>query len=138
MTPRTVHAIREHQALKNYNNRAQTKLNEITSTMPSGFAIVRVPALYEPFLWNDDPMYDNPLFSYVPDLVNLLLDGRKVIMPKTFCKVGGRDIFEEYMRHELIGYEPEFIDAGFWHAEGGAVHCSTNAQRKPLDGGRWW
>ncbi|NWY71909.1 PADI1 deiminase, partial [Erithacus rubecula] len=76
-----------------------------------------------------------------PDMVNMLVLGRHLGIPKPFGPVvGGRCCLEQRVREllEPLGLSCTFIDDFFsYHVLSGDVHCGTNVRRKPL-AFKWW
>ncbi|NWY59599.1 PADI1 deiminase, partial [Chionis minor] len=76
-----------------------------------------------------------------PDMVNMLVLGRHLGIPKPFGPlVGGRCCLEERVRAllEPLGLTCTFIDDFFsYHVLSGDVHCGTNVRRKPF-AFKWW
>lgn len=72
----------------------------------------------------------------VPDAVNgLSVHSRLFVAPRQHTvSVGGTDVFEAEVRARLaaVGVETRFVEARVvLNANGGAVHCGTNALRVP-------
>uniref|UniRef100_A0A8C9MQZ9 protein-arginine deiminase n=1 Tax=Serinus canaria TaxID=9135 RepID=A0A8C9MQZ9_SERCA len=76
-----------------------------------------------------------------PDMVNMLVLGRHLGIPKPFGPVvGGRCCLEQRVREllEPLGLSCTFIDDFFsYHLLSGDVHCGTNVRRKPF-AFKWW
>uniref|UniRef100_A0A8C3NTH6 Protein-arginine deiminase n=1 Tax=Geospiza parvula TaxID=87175 RepID=A0A8C3NTH6_GEOPR len=76
-----------------------------------------------------------------PDMVNMLVLGRHLGIPKPFGPVvGGRCCLEQRVREllEPLGLSCTFIDDFFsYHVLSGDVHCGTNVRRKPF-AFKWW
>ncbi|NWY95139.1 PADI1 deiminase, partial [Loxia curvirostra] len=76
-----------------------------------------------------------------PDMVNMLVLGRHLGIPKPFGPVvGGRCCLEQRVREllEPLGLSCTFIDDFFsYHLLSGEVHCGTNVRRKPF-AFKWW
>ncbi|NXR08277.1 PADI1 deiminase, partial [Semnornis frantzii] len=76
-----------------------------------------------------------------PDMVNMLVLGRHLGIPKPFGPVvGGQCCLEEKVRAllEPLGLTCTFIDDFFsYHVLCGDVHCGTNVRRKPFTF-KWW
>ncbi|NWR96005.1 PADI1 deiminase, partial [Furnarius figulus] len=71
-----------------------------------------------------------------PDMVNMLVLGRQLGIPKPFGPVvGGQCCLEQRVREllEPLGLSCTFIDDYFsYHVLSGDVHCGTNVRRKPF------
>ncbi|NXC33576.1 PADI1 deiminase, partial [Campylorhamphus procurvoides] len=76
-----------------------------------------------------------------PDMVNMLVLGRQLGIPKPFGPVvGGQCCLEQRVREllEPLGLSCTFIDDYFsYHVLAGDVHCGTNVRRKPF-AFKWW
>ncbi|XP_015738040.1 protein-arginine deiminase type-1-like isoform X2 [Coturnix japonica] len=76
-----------------------------------------------------------------PDMVNMLVLGRHLGIPKPFGPlVAGQCCLEERVRALLqpLGLSCTFINDFFsYHVLSGDVHCGTNVRRKPL-AVKWW
>ncbi|XP_064534924.1 protein-arginine deiminase type-1-like isoform X1 [Pseudopipra pipra] len=76
-----------------------------------------------------------------PDMVNMLVLGRHLGIPKPFGPVvGGQCCLEQRVREllEPLGLTCTFIDDYFsYHVLSGDVHCGTNVRRKPFPF-KWW
>ncbi|XP_010199043.2 protein-arginine deiminase type-1 [Colius striatus] len=76
-----------------------------------------------------------------PDMVNMLVLGRHLGIPKPFGPVvGGQCCLEQRVRAllEPLGLTCTFIDDYFsYHVLSGDVHCGTNVRRKPF-AFKWW
>ncbi|XP_005409873.1 PREDICTED: protein-arginine deiminase type-3 isoform X2 [Chinchilla lanigera] len=79
--------------------------------------------------------------AFFPDLVNMLVLGKYLGIPKPFGPViNGRCCLEEKVRSllEPLGLHCTFIDDFTpYHLLHGEVHCGTNVRRKPFDF-KWW
>ncbi|NWI67738.1 PADI1 deiminase, partial [Todus mexicanus] len=79
--------------------------------------------------------------AFFPNMVNMLVLGRHLGIPKPFGPpVGGQCCLEERVRAllEPLGLTCTFIDDFFsYHVLSGDVHCGTNVRRKPF-AFKWW
>ncbi|XP_071623118.1 protein-arginine deiminase type-1-like isoform X2 [Heliangelus exortis] len=79
--------------------------------------------------------------AFFPDMVNMLVLGKHLGIPKPFGpQVGGQCCLEERVREllEPLGLTCTFIDDYFsYHLLSGEVHCGTNVRRKPF-AFKWW
>uniref|UniRef100_A0A8C3NTI6 Protein-arginine deiminase n=1 Tax=Geospiza parvula TaxID=87175 RepID=A0A8C3NTI6_GEOPR len=84
---------------------------------------------------------DSEAEAFFPDMVNMLVLGRHLGIPKPFGPVvGGRCCLEQRVREllEPLGLSCTFIDDFFsYHVLLGEVHCGTNVRRKPF-AFKWW
>jgi protein-arginine deiminase len=79
--------------------------------------------------------------AYFPDVVNLLVLGKTIVIPKPFGpEPSGTCILEEEIRRLMrpIGLDCLFVDTWYsYHILSGEIHCGTNAYRDPLET-PWW
>ncbi|XP_021230299.1 protein-arginine deiminase type-1-like [Numida meleagris] len=79
--------------------------------------------------------------AFFPDMVNMLVLGRHLGIPKPFGPlIAGQCCLEERVRALLqpLGLSCTFINDFFsYHVLSGDVHCGTNVRRKPL-AVKWW
>ncbi len=79
--------------------------------------------------------------AYFPDVVNLLVLGNKLVIPKPFGpQPSGTCLIEDEIRRllEPLGLSCLFVDTWYsYHLLSGEIHCGTNAYREPLDT-LWW
>ncbi|CAN9511933.1 unnamed protein product [Ophioblennius macclurei] len=98
--------------------------------------IIDLPILFK--LENESELLAS---AYYPDLVNMLVLGKNLGIPKPFGpKVNGQCAIEAETRSllEPLGLSCTFIDNfESYHKEQGEVHCGTNVRRKPFDL-KWW
>ncbi|XP_021230371.1 protein-arginine deiminase type-1-like isoform X2 [Numida meleagris] len=96
--------------------------------------IIDIPQLFQA----DD---QTRAMAYFPDMVNMLVLGRHLGIPKPFGPlVAGQCCLEERVRALLqpLGLSCTFIDDFFsYHKLAGEVHCGTNVRRKPF-AFKWW
>ncbi|NWV90137.1 PADI1 deiminase, partial [Machaerirhynchus nigripectus] len=95
--------------------------------------IVDIPQLFV--------LTDSRADALFPDMVNMLVLGRHLGIPKPFGPaVGGQCCLERRVREllEPLGLSCTFIDDFFsYHVLAGDVHCGTNVRRKPF-AFKWW
>ncbi|CAL8353222.1 unnamed protein product [Gadus morhua 'NCC'] len=86
-------------------------------------------------------MEDNRAVAYYPDMVNMIVLGKELGIPKPFGpKVDGRCALEAEMTSlmEALGLNCTYIDNfASYHKLLGEVHCGSNVRRKPFEL-RWW
>ncbi|KAF7207645.1 protein-arginine deiminase type-2 [Nothobranchius furzeri] len=79
--------------------------------------------------------------AYYPDMVNMIVLGKNLGIPKPFGpRVNGRCALEAEMCSlmEALGLKCTFIDDfASYHKMMGEVHCGSNVRRKPFDF-KWW
>uniref|UniRef100_A0A8C6LTT3 Peptidyl arginine deiminase, type II n=1 Tax=Nothobranchius furzeri TaxID=105023 RepID=A0A8C6LTT3_NOTFU len=100
---------------------------------------------------DDDDIIDLPILfklekdfraaAYYPDMVNMIVLGKNLGIPKPFGpRVNGRCALEAEMCSlmEALGLQCTFIDDfASYHKMMGEVHCGSNVRRKPFDF-KWW
>ncbi|NP_001009791.1 protein-arginine deiminase type-3 [Ovis aries] len=95
--------------------------------------IVDIPQLFK--------MERRKAVAFFPDLVNMLVLGKHLGIPKPFGPViNGRCCLEEKVRSllEPLGLRCTFIDDFTpYHMLHGEVHCGTNVRRQPFSF-KWW
>ncbi|KAJ7998665.1 hypothetical protein DPEC_G00207240 [Dallia pectoralis] len=84
---------------------------------------------------------DNRAVAYYPDMVNMIVLGKNLGIPKPFGpKVNGRCVLETEMTRLMTGlglcctYIDDFTT---YHKMLGEVHCGSNARREPFSF-KWW
>ncbi|XP_076870355.1 protein-arginine deiminase type-2-like [Brachyhypopomus gauderio] len=94
-----------------------------------------------PILFKLDSKQGNRAGAYYPDMVNMLVLGQNLGIPKPFGpQVNGTCALETEMRSlmEPLGLKCTFIDDfASYHKLNGDVHCGSNVRRKPFEH-RWW
>uniref|UniRef100_A0AAY4DET2 protein-arginine deiminase n=1 Tax=Denticeps clupeoides TaxID=299321 RepID=A0AAY4DET2_9TELE len=84
---------------------------------------------------------DNRAAAYYPDMVNMIVLGNKLGIPKPFGpKVNGRCALEAEMCSLMVplGLSCTFIDDfASYHKLLGEVHCGSNVRREPFKT-KWW
>ena len=82
----------------------------------------------------------NRTVALVPGMVNLLVDGTTLLLPKPFGpRDGGVDTSEAAVDAKLPGFTTHYLDDwATYHAYDGEVHCGTNVKRLPPGAVRWW
>ncbi|XP_027821462.2 protein-arginine deiminase type-4 isoform X2 [Ovis aries] len=79
--------------------------------------------------------------AFFPNMVNMLVLGRHLGIPKPFGPViNGRCCLEEEVRSllEPLGLRCTFLDDYYaYHVRQGDVHCGTNVRRQPFSF-KWW
>ncbi|XP_072281544.1 protein-arginine deiminase type-1-like [Pyxicephalus adspersus] len=97
--------------------------------------IIDIPMLYQ----CNSPKKDAE--SYFPDMVNMLVLGNNLGIPKPFGpKINGMCCLEEKVRSllEPLGLTCYFLDDfDTYHKYLGEIHCGTNVVRKPFSF-KWW
>ncbi|OCT71063.1 protein-arginine deiminase type-1 isoform X2 [Xenopus laevis] len=97
--------------------------------------ITDIPVLYKLL------PYFNKAEAFYPNMVNLLVLGQFLGIPKPFGpKIDGKCCLEQKVCSllEPLGLDCTFIDDfGPYHQNAGDVHCGTNVIRKPFSD-KWW
>lgn len=79
--------------------------------------------------------------AFFPDMVNMVVLGRHLGIPKPFGPlINGRCCLEEEVRSllEPLGLHCTFIDDYYaYHKLLGEIHCGSNVRRKPFPF-KWW
>ncbi|KAI8505750.1 protein-arginine deiminase [Branchiostoma belcheri] len=79
--------------------------------------------------------------AYFPDMVNMIVLGKQLGIPKPFGPtIGGECAFEAKVRSQLepLGLTCHFVnDWDSYHLMLGEVHCGSNTRRKPFKF-KWW
>jgi protein-arginine deiminase len=95
--------------------------------------IIDLPVLYQPERGRAG--------AYFPDVVNMLVLGSTIVIPKPFGpEPSGVCLIEEEIISLLqpIGLTCVFVDTWYsYHILSGEIHCGTNAYREPLPT-PWW
>ncbi|XP_022531397.1 protein-arginine deiminase type-2 isoform X2 [Astyanax mexicanus] len=94
-----------------------------------------------PILFKVIPEEENRAVAYYPDMVNMIVLGTNLGIPKPFGpEVNGSCALETEMRSllEPLGLSCTFIDDfASYHKLLGEVHCGSNVLRKPFEF-KWW
>ncbi|NXJ29166.1 PADI1 deiminase, partial [Dicrurus megarhynchus] len=134
----TINEILANEGLRRFNNYAQVHLSVHPSVHPSLCPSIPPDIIDIPQLFVLTGSRADALF---PDMVNMLVLGRHLGIPKPFGPaVGGRCCLEQRVREllEPLGLSCTFIDDFFsYHVLAGDVHCGTNVRRKPF-AFKWW
>ncbi|XP_035379809.1 protein-arginine deiminase type-2-like isoform X1 [Electrophorus electricus] len=98
--------------------------------------IIDLPILFKVF-----PKKNKRAAAYYPDMVNMLVLGKNLGIPKPFGpQVQGTCVLEAEMRSllEPLGLNCTFIDDfASYHKLQGEVHCGSNVHREPFEF-QWW
>ncbi|KAM9299539.1 protein-arginine deiminase type-1-like [Gastrophryne carolinensis] len=97
--------------------------------------IIDIPQLYTYDMSNEQ------VEGYFPNMVNMLVLGNHLAIPKPFGpRIGGQCCLEARARSllEPLGLSCTFLDDfSTYHKNCGDIHCGTNVVRKPFDF-KWW
>ena len=131
----TVREVLSKTDFTNFNHTCQANIDNIRSALTNELGLsdpdfVKIPTIFED---------KTKAVAYVPDMVNLLVDGTTLVLAKPFGpRNNGADVFENDATNKLSGYSIHFIDDWDWyHRKEGEVHCGTNAKRTPPTV-KWW
>ncbi|KAF7207643.1 protein-arginine deiminase type-2 isoform X2 [Nothobranchius furzeri] len=137
--PRTVDDILSDENLRAENNYVQSCIDWNRDVLKRELGL------------DDDDIIDLPILfklekdfraaAYYPDMVNMIVLGKNLGIPKPFGpRVNGRCALEAEMCSlmEALGLQCTFIDDfASYHKMMGEVHCGSNVRRKPFDF-KWW
>uniref|UniRef100_A0A8B9B8U4 Protein-arginine deiminase n=1 Tax=Anser brachyrhynchus TaxID=132585 RepID=A0A8B9B8U4_9AVES len=135
----TINEILANEVLRKFNSYVQNCIswNRDILKRELGLAeqdIIDIPQLFQ----GNEQARANAFF---PDMVNMLVLGRHLGIPKPFGPlVAGQCCLEERVRAllEPLGLSCTFINDYFsYHVLFGDVHCGTNVRRKPF-AFKWW
>ncbi len=136
----TVNGLLGWTQFVNYNQNLQATIDAVRQQMKTGCGIaeqdiIDVPSLF----WKYGGT--NQALAHMPNMVNSLIAGTRVIAADPFGPVDGSvDKFKEPFVQEMnaIGLQVDFVDDWYpYHEWWGEVHCGTNATRTPA-AGDWW
>ncbi|NXT58855.1 PADI1 deiminase, partial [Pluvianellus socialis] len=135
----TINEILANEGLRKFNNYVQSCINWNRDILKRALGLAEPDILDIPQLFRGD--VTTGAEAFFPDMVNMLVLGRHLGIPKPFGPlVGGRCCLEERVRAllEPLGLTCTFIDDFFsYHVLSGEVHCGTNVRRKPF-AFKWW
>ncbi|NXL04435.1 PADI1 deiminase, partial [Mesembrinibis cayennensis] len=135
----TINEILANEALRKFNNYVQSCISWNRDILKRALGLAEPDILDIPQLFRGEVAAGAEAFF--PDMVNMLVLGRHLGIPKPFGPlVGGQCCLEERVRAllEPLGLTCTFIDDYFsYHVLSGEVHCGTNVRRKPF-AFKWW
>ncbi|XP_062363770.1 protein-arginine deiminase type-3-like [Cinclus cinclus] len=135
----TINEILANEELRKFNDYAQSCISWNRDVLKRALGLAEPDILDIPQLFQGDSTSGGQAFF--PDMVNMLVLGRHLGIPKPFGPVvGGRCCLEQRVREllEPLGLSCTFIDDFFsYHVLSGDVHCGTNVRRKPF-AFKWW
>uniref|UniRef100_A0A672UB19 protein-arginine deiminase n=1 Tax=Strigops habroptila TaxID=2489341 RepID=A0A672UB19_STRHB len=135
----TITEILADEGLRKFNSYVQSCINWNRDILKHSLGLAEPDILDIPQLFRGDAAQGAEAFF--PDMVNMLVLGRHLGIPKPFGpQVGGQCCLEERVRAllEPLGLTCTFIDDYFsYHVFSGEVHCGTNVRRKPFTF-KWW
>ncbi|NXP97776.1 PADI3 deiminase, partial [Vidua macroura] len=135
----TINEILANEELRKFNEYAQSCISWNRDILKRSLGLAEPDILDIPQLFQNNAA--SGAEAFFPDMVNMLVLGRHLGIPKPFGPVvGGRCCLEQRVREllEPLGLSCTFIDDFFsYHVLLGEVHCGTNVRRKPL-AFKWW
>ncbi|NWX40130.1 PADI1 deiminase, partial [Steatornis caripensis] len=134
-----INEILANEGLRKFNNYVQSCIGWNRDILKRALGLAEPDILDIPQLFRGDVATGAEAFF--PNMVNMLVLGRHLGIPKPFGPlVGGQCCLEERVRAllEPLGLTCTFIDDYFsYHVLSGDVHCGTNVRRKPF-AFKWW
>ncbi|XP_021230373.1 protein-arginine deiminase type-3-like isoform X4 [Numida meleagris] len=135
----SINEILANEALRKFNAYAQSCISWNRDILKRELGLAEQDIIDIPQLFQADDQ--TRAMAYFPDMVNMLVLGRHLGIPKPFGPlVAGQCCLEERVRALLqpLGLSCTFIDDFFsYHKLAGEVHCGTNVRRKPF-AFKWW
>ncbi|XP_051493469.1 protein-arginine deiminase type-1-like [Apus apus] len=135
----TITEILANEGLRKFNNYVQSCISWNRDILKRSLGLAEPDILDIPQLFRGAAATGAEAFF--PDMVNMLVLGRHLGIPKPFGpRVGGQCCLEERVREllEPLGLTCTFIDDYFsYHVLSGEIHCGTNVRRKPF-AFKWW
>ncbi|XP_074414564.1 protein-arginine deiminase type-3-like [Zonotrichia albicollis] len=137
----TINEILADEELRKFNDYAQSCISWNRDILKRSLGLAEPDILDIPQLFRSHSNAGAEAEAFFPDMVNMLVLGRHLGIPKPFGPVvGGRCCLEQRVREllEPLGLSCTFIDDFFsYHVGQGEVHCGTNVRRKPF-AFKWW
>ncbi|XP_063032848.1 protein-arginine deiminase type-1-like [Melospiza melodia melodia] len=137
----TINEILADEELRKFNDYAQSCISWNRDILKRSLGLAEPDILDIPQLFQSHRNAEADAEAFFPDMVNMLVLGRHLGIPKPFGPVvGGRCCLEQRVREllEPLGLSCTFIDDFFsYHVGLGEVHCGTNVRRKPF-AFKWW
>ncbi|XP_038550425.1 protein-arginine deiminase type-2 [Micropterus salmoides] len=142
--PITVDEILEDSSLQDENNYVQSCIDWNRDVLKKELGlddedIIDLPILFKLLVEDEGEAYR--AVAYYPDMVNMIVLGKNLGIPKPFGpKVNGRCVLEAEMCSlmEGLGLNCTFIDDfATYHKLLGEVHCGSNVRREPFQF-KWW
>ncbi|KAM9409519.1 protein-arginine deiminase type-2 isoform 2-T2 [Pholidichthys leucotaenia] len=142
----TVDGILSDEKLQNENNYVQSCIDWNRDVLKRELGldeddIIDLPILFKLVYEEEDEKKELRALAYYPDMVNMLVLGNNLGIPKPFGpKVNGQCAIEAEVCSllEPLGLNCTFIDDfASYHKQMGEVHCGTNVRREPFEF-KWW
>uniref|UniRef100_A0A8C6LTS5 protein-arginine deiminase n=1 Tax=Nothobranchius furzeri TaxID=105023 RepID=A0A8C6LTS5_NOTFU len=138
--PVTVDEILHDETLRSENNYVQSCIDWNRDVLKRELGLDEDDIIDLPILFKDEQEARRAA-AYYPDMVNMIVLGKNLGIPKPFGpRVNGRCALEAEMCSlmEALGLKCTFIDDfASYHKMMGEVHCGSNVRRKPFDF-KWW
>ncbi|XP_039972019.1 protein-arginine deiminase type-2 isoform X2 [Xiphias gladius] len=141
--PITVDDILNDESLQSENNYVQSCIDWNRDVLKRELGLEDEDIIDLPILFKlvEEEEKEYRAVAYYPDMVNMIVLGRNLGIPKPFGpKVNGRCALEAEMCSlmEGLGLKCTFIDDfASYHKLLGEVHCGSNVRREPFDF-KWW
>ncbi|XP_017688868.1 PREDICTED: protein-arginine deiminase type-3-like isoform X2 [Lepidothrix coronata] len=136
----TINEILADEGLRKFNSYAQRCISWNRDVLKRALGLAEPDIVDIPQLFRQNEL-SGDADAFFPDMVNMLVLGRHLGIPKPFGPVvGGQCCLEQRVREllEPLGLTCTFIDDYFsYHVRLGEVHCGTNVRRKPF-AFKWW
>ncbi|XP_004637740.1 protein-arginine deiminase type-4 [Octodon degus] len=136
-----IKAILLDKALKEQNSYVQRCIDWNRVVLKRELGLEEGDIIDVPQLFNLTTKWGLKAQAFFPNMVNMLVLGKHVGIPKPFGPIiNGRCCLEEKVRSllEPLGLHCTFInDYDSYHVRHGEVHCGTNVRRKPF-AFKWW
>uniref|UniRef100_A0A8C6LNW7 protein-arginine deiminase n=1 Tax=Nothobranchius furzeri TaxID=105023 RepID=A0A8C6LNW7_NOTFU len=136
----TVDEILHDETLRSENNYVQSCIDWNRDVLKRELGLDEDDIIDLPILFKDEQEARRAA-AYYPDMVNMIVLGKNLGIPKPFGpRVNGRCALEAEMCSlmEALGLKCTFIDDfASYHKMMGEVHCGSNVRRKPFDF-KWW
>lgn len=139
----TVDEILNDEILQSHNNYVQSCIDWNRDVLKRELGLDDDDIIDLPILFKlvEEMGSDSRAVAYYPDMVNMIVLGKNLGIPKPFGpKVNGRCALEAEMCSlmEGLGLRCTFIDDfASYHKLLGEVHCGSNVRRQPFDF-KWW
>ncbi|XP_014325435.1 protein-arginine deiminase type-2 isoform X1 [Xiphophorus maculatus] len=137
----TVDDILRDENMRHENNYVQSCIDWNRDVLKRELGLDDDDIIDLPILFKLDDEDKSRAVAYYPDMVNMIVLGKNLGIPKPFGpKVNGRCALETEMCSlmEGLGLNCVFIDDfASYHELMGEVHCGSNVRRKPFDF-KWW
>ncbi|NXK90100.1 PADI2 deiminase, partial [Formicarius rufipectus] len=135
----TINEVLTNEGLRKFNSYVQSCISWNRDILKRSLGLSELDIVDIPQLFHGD--VSSGANAFFPNMVNMLVLGRHLGIPKPFGPmVGGQCCLEQRVREllEPLGLSCTFIDDySSYHVLSGDVHCGTNVRRKPF-AFKWW